>query len=94
MKTTKEEVMRAMKNLRDKDAVESIKQHFYVESVKATCWKACEVYGFDKGFDMALELTSFLLSRNMLSLSEVLEITTEVALMDYDEKEGDKHGKD
>ena len=94
MKATKSDVMKAMKNLRDKETVEDLKQHFYVDSIKATCWKACETFGFDKGFDMTLELTTFLLSREMICPVEMLEITTEVALMDYDEKEGDEHGED
>lgn len=94
MKATKSDVMKAMKNLRDKETVEELKQHFYVESVKATCWKACDTFGFDKGFDMALELVTFLLAHNMICPAEMLEITTEIALMDYVEKEGDDHGKD
>lgn len=94
MKATKEDVQKVFKSLRDKEKVEEIKQMFYVDSIKGACNKACQIYGFDKGFDMALELVVFLMAHEMITPVEMLEITTEIALMDYDEKEGDEHGED
>lgn len=66
---------------------------FYIDSIKGACYKACQLYGFDKGFDMSLELVVFLLAHNMITPAEMLEITCELAL-DFDEKEGEDHGKD
>ena len=91
-KVTKEDVQRVFKSLRDKEKVEEIKQMFYVDSIKGACFKACQLYGFDNGFDMSLELVTFLVSCNMITLSEALHITSALAL-DFDEKEGGDHGK-
>ena len=93
-KVTKEDVQTVFKSLRDKEKVENIKQMFYVDSIKGACVKACQLYGFDKGFDLSLELVGFLLSRDMISCAEGLEIITDVTFVDYDEKEGDEHDKD
>lgn len=93
-KVTKEDVQTVFKSLRDKEKVEEIKQMFYIDSIKGACINACRVYGFDYGFDMSLGLVVFLMSRDMITLTEALEITTDVALVNYDEKEGDEHGKD
>lgn len=93
MKAIKKEIAEAIENLKNKRAVEVIKQHFYLESIKATCYKTCETYGFDEGFDMSLELVSDLLAHNMISLHEALKIMTEITFMDYDKKEGENHGK-
>ena len=93
-KYTKEDVQKVFKSLRDKEKVEEIKQLFYVDSIKGACINACKIYGFDKGFDMSLELVGFLLSRDMISLAEALEIITDVTFTNYDEKEGEDHGKD
>ena len=93
MKVTKEDVQKVFKSLRDKEKVEEIKQMFYIDSIKGACFKACEVYGFDKGFDMSLELVTFLLAHNMIEPAEMLDITCTLAI-DFDEKEGDEHGED
>jgi len=92
-KYTKEDVQKVFKSLRDKEKVEEIKQMFYVDSIKGACFKACQLYGFDKGYDMTLELIAFLLHNNMIEPAEFLNIACEV-VMDFDEKEGDDHGKD
>ena len=92
-KYTKEDVQKVFKSLRDKEKVEEIKQMFYVDSIKGACYKACQLYGFDKGYDMTLELIAFLLHNNMIEPAEFLNIACEV-VMDFDEKEGDDHGKD
>lgn len=93
-KVTKEDVQTVIKSLCDKEKVKQIKQMFYVDSIKGAGVNACRVYGFDLGFDMSFEMVSYLLSHDMISLAEALEITTDVALANYDEKEGDSHGKD
>ena len=92
-KYTKEDVQKVFKSLRDKDKVEEIKQMFYVDSIKGACFKACQLYGFDKGYDMTLELIAFLLHNNMIEPAEFLNIACEV-VMDFNEKEGEDHGKD
>ena len=92
-KYTKEDVQKVFKSLRDKEKFEEIKQMFYVDSIKGACFKACQLYGFDKGYDMTLELIVFLLHNNMIEPAEFLNIACEV-VMDFDEKEGDEHGKD
>lgn len=92
-KYTKEDVQRVFKSLRDKEKVEEIKQIFYIDSIKGACYKACQLYGFDKGFDMSLELVVFLMANNMITPAEMLEITCELAL-DFDEKEGEQYDKD
>lgn len=92
-KYTKEDVQKVFKSLRDKEKVEEIKQMFYVDSIKGACFKACQLYGFDKGYDMTLELIAFLLHNNMIEPAEFLNIACEV-VMDFNEKEGEDHGKD
>lgn len=87
-KYTKEDVQKVFKSLRDKEKVEEIKQMFYVDSIKGACFKACQLYGFDKGYDMTLELIAFLLHNNMIEPAEFLNIACEV-VMDFDEKEGE-----
>ena len=92
-KYTKEDVQKVFKSLRDKEKVEEIKQMFYVDSIKGACFKACQLYGFDKGYDMTLELIAFLLHNDMIEPAEFLNIACEL-VMDFDEKEGEDHGKD
>ena len=90
---TKADIQKVVDSLKDKKEVERIKQMFYVDSVKGACFKLCQFYGFDEGFDKALDLTVYLLAHEMITPVEMLDITTDVALY-FDEKEGDKHGKD
>ena len=92
-KFTKDDVQKVVNSLKDKKEVENIKQMFYIDSIKGACFKMCQLYGFDEGFDKSLELSSYLLANNMITPLEMLEITTDLALL-YDEKEGDEHGKE
>lgn len=91
-KVTKEDVQKVFKSLCDKEKVEEIKQMFYIDSIKGACFKACEVYGFDLGFDLSLDMVTFLLAHDMIKPTEMLDITCELAI-NFNEKEGENHGK-